>query len=105
MLEVSEAARARLAHMLEQEAIPEEIAVRLVREPAGIALRGDSKRPGDETFQHGGRTVLVLDAVAAGLLSTSRLYIDGAELALRHPKATTSGVGSQAAQVEDDRGA
>lgn len=73
--------------MLEQEGVPEEAAVRLVHEGDGVILRSDAERPGDETFQHSGRTVLVLDAQTSELLSESTLDIDGARLTLWHPKS------------------
>jgi hypothetical protein len=89
MLAVTEDALARLAKMLEQEGVPKDAVVRLLHEPDGIAMVGDAERPDDKTFQHDGRTVLVLDAQTAETLSGSTLEVDGAELVLRHPEATT----------------
>jgi hypothetical protein len=58
-----------------------------VYEGQGVALRRDSERAGDATFQHEGRTVLLLDAQMAELLADGTLDMDGAKLTLRHPKS------------------
>jgi hypothetical protein len=86
MLAVTEAARTRLAQLLGQEDVSAEAAVRLVQERDGISLQRDAERPGDEIFQHSGRTVLVLDAQVSELLSDSTLDIDETGFALRHPE-------------------
>lgn len=83
MLAVTEDARTRLAQMLEQEGVPQENAVRLVNEGNAVMLQSDVERPGDETVEHSGRTVLVLDAQVSELLAESTLDIDGAKLTLR----------------------
>lgn len=82
MLTVTEAASARLAQILSQQGLPEDIAVRLVHEGQGIALQQDSERAGDTTFQHEGRTVLLLDAEVSALLAGNTLDIEGAKLTL-----------------------
>lgn len=84
MLAVTEAARTRLAQMLEQEGVPQEAAVRLVHDGDGVTLQSDAERPGDETFQYIGRTVLLLAAQVSELLAESTLDIAGAKLTLRH---------------------
>lgn len=72
--------------MLKQQDAPEEIAVRFAYEGQGIALRQDSERAGDTTFQHEGRTVLLLDTQVSELLAEDTLDLEGAKLALQHPK-------------------
>jgi hypothetical protein len=86
MLTVTEAASARLAEILGQEGLPEDTAIRLVDEGQGIGMQPDSKRPGDATFQHEGRTVLLLGAQISELLSDDTLDVEGARLTLRRPK-------------------
>lgn len=86
MLTVAEAAGARLAQMLDDKGLPEDVAVRLVCEGQDIALRQDSERPGDTAFQHEGRTVLLLDGQVSELLTNDKLDVEGAELTLQHPK-------------------
>ncbi len=83
---VTEAASARLAQMLKQQSRLEEIAVRFVYEGNGSALRRDSERPGDTTFQHEGRTVLLLDAQVSELLAEDTLDLEGTKLKLQPPK-------------------
>ena len=86
MLTVTEAASVRFAQMLKQQSMPEEIAVRFVYEGQGVASQQDSERAGDTTFQHEGRTVLLLDAQVSELLAEDTLDLEGAKLALKHPK-------------------
>jgi len=83
MLTVTEAASARLAEILKQEEFPEEAAIRFVREAGGLRLQSDNERPGDTTFQHEGRTVLLLDEQVSELLADETLDVDGPKLALR----------------------
>jgi hypothetical protein len=71
--------------MLEQHGVAEKATVRLVREREGVTLQSDAERLGDLTFEHGGRTVLVLDAQISELLSESTLDIEESKLSLRHP--------------------
>ena len=47
---VTEAASANLAQMLQQQDVPEDIAVRFVYKGQGIALHQDNERAGDTTF-------------------------------------------------------
>ena len=86
MLTVTEAASARLRQMLEQQSMPEETAVRFVYEGQGVALQQDRERAGDTTFQHEGRTVLLLDAQVSELLAEDTLDLEGTKLKLQPPK-------------------
>jgi len=84
MLTVTEVASARLAQMLEDQGVSEEVAVRFVIEGQGVALRQDTERPGDATFQHDGRTILLLDAEVSELLTETTLDLEDARLTLLH---------------------
>jgi hypothetical protein len=86
VLTVTEAASANLAQMPKQQGAPEDLAVRLVCEGRGIALRPDGERTGDTTFQHEGRTVLPLDARVSELLAEDTRDLEGAGLTRQHPK-------------------
>ena len=87
MLTVTETAGAHLAATLKESEAPEGTAVRFVDKGGGaIALRQDSVREGDATFQHEGRTVLLLDAQMAELLAEKALDVVNGKLALRHPE-------------------
>jgi hypothetical protein len=86
MLTVSDTAGAHLAELLTAANAPAELAVRFVIEKDGLALQLDSERPGDATFQHAERTVLLLDEEVSQLLTEKTLDIhehdDGPHLAL-----------------------
>ena len=83
MLTITEAASARLAGILDQRNLPEEVAVRFVHEEGQIQLRSDNEHPGDTTFQHEGRTVLLLDAHVSELLTNEMLDVEGQGLTFR----------------------
>lgn len=86
MLTVTDAAGERLASLLSESKLPDEIAVRLVIDGQSIGLRQDSERPGDQTIQHRGRTIVLLDEEAAELLTDDTLDVDGDGLTLHHAK-------------------
>ncbi len=86
MLTITEAASARLAQLLDDQGLPEDVAVRFVFEGQGTALKQDSERPGNTTFQHGDLTVLLLDAQVSELLTEDTLDVEGAKLTLEHPQ-------------------
>jgi len=83
MLTITDAAGARLAEILQERNAPDEVAVRLVYDGQNLAMQADSSRPGDETFEHEGRTVLLLDDQLSGLLAEQTLDADGENLMLR----------------------
>jgi len=86
MLTVTDAAKTHLAQILDEHKLPADVAVRFVVEGQGITLKQDNKRPGDATFQHEGRTVLLLDSKVSELLTEDTLDVDGAKLTLEHPQ-------------------
>ena len=88
MLTITEAAGARLAEILDQRDAPDEIAVRLVYDGQNLAMQADSSRPGDETFEHEGRTVLVLDSELSRLLAEQTLDAEGESLLLKQSGET-----------------
>lgn len=87
MLTVTEPASVFLADILSQQELPEDVAVRFVVEQNGIAMRPDNERPGDTTFEHSGRTILLLDEQMSGMLANQTLDLEQAgeqpRLALR----------------------
>jgi len=60
MLIVTDAAKAALAQMLAEQEAAETDAARLVPEDDEYNLRIDTPDSEDETYEHGGRTVLIL---------------------------------------------
>jgi Fe-S cluster assembly iron-binding protein IscA len=85
MLTVTDAAGAHLAQLLDDHGLAEDVAVRFVVEEQGIAMRQDNQRPGDATFEHEGRTVLVMDSQVSELLTEDTLDIEDAKLTLKRP--------------------
>ena len=69
MLTLTTEAGAHLAEMLTQAGAPDEAAVRLLVSDEGVALAADSPKPDDTTFEHDGRTVLVMEQSVADALS------------------------------------
>jgi hypothetical protein len=82
MLTVTEAAKVFLASLIELRGFSEEIAIRLFYGDYGLAMVGDSERVGDMSFQHEGRTVLLLGEHVSGLLGDRCLVVDGSDLML-----------------------
>jgi Fe-S cluster assembly iron-binding protein IscA len=83
MLTVTEAAGGHVGQILSQENFPEEVAIRLVYEGRGIGMQPDNERPGDATFEHDGRVVLLLDEQVSQLLANDTLDVEGAKLTLK----------------------
>ncbi len=82
MLTLTEAAGARLAQILDEERLPVEVVFRFVdfvKEEDGIAMRRDTARPGDATFEHEGRAVLLLDEQVSGLLAAETLVVNDSD--------------------------
>jgi Fe-S cluster assembly iron-binding protein IscA len=72
MLTLTEAARTHLAQVLDQTEAPSNMTIRFVlAEDNRLIVSLDYTRPGDTTFVHNGKVVLVLDAQAARALTQS----------------------------------
>lgn len=84
MLTVTDSAGALLSDMLSEA--PDEAAVRFVPQGNGLAPKLDAERPGDATFTHDEKTVLVLDPQISELLADKTLDVQqtpqGPQLAL-----------------------
>jgi Fe-S cluster assembly iron-binding protein IscA len=93
MLTVTKAAGTRLAHYIERQQCRPAVAVRLTQDGRRIMTTVDEKRPGDTTFEHQGRTVLLLDERLAQLLADETLDIrqtdEGDRLTLRRAEAAS----------------
>jgi len=61
MLTVSYTASEHLDLMLAEANTPDDAVIRVVVEGRGVDLGIDIVRPGDTTFDHGGKVVLVID--------------------------------------------
>lgn len=79
MLTVTDSAAAHLATMIDQAEAPEASAARLVARPEGLQLALDQPREGDETIEHDGRTVLLVDQSTAEMLTGRTLDTEQTE--------------------------
>ena len=78
MLNVTDAATAYLSELLSAAEAPAGVAVRFVYESQGFQMQTGSEQPGDATFDHEGRTVLVMEEQVANLLADRTLDIHDA---------------------------
>ena len=88
MLAMTPAAAKHLFTVLERSSTPEATAIRIEIEGDTLTSRLDVARPGDATFDHDGRKVLVLDQHVSQLLDGSTLDLqptpEGDKLVLVH---------------------
>ena len=76
MLTVSYTAGEHLDLMLAEADVPDDAAFRVAVEGRGFDLGIDIVRPGDTTFNHGGKVVLALDEQASELLADRKLDVE-----------------------------
>ena len=86
MLKMTEAAGEQIVALLDRAQAPEGVAIRFVVDGDAFALDLDEPHEGDTTFDHKGRTVLVLENRVAEMLQNSTLDLkasaEGPQLAL-----------------------
>ncbi len=75
MLNVTEAAGDYLNRVLDNANASPDTAVRLTVEQQSLTAALDNERPGDTTFDHEGRKVLLLDELASNALADSKLDV------------------------------
>lgn len=75
MLMVTQTAGEYLTAILENTNASEETAVRFVLDGNTLTPKLDNAHPGDETFDHDGRKILVLDAQVSQVLADSTLDV------------------------------
>jgi len=76
MLTLTPQASEHLANLLNESDAPDEAAVRLVVREQGLALATDEPKPEDTTFDHDGKTVLVLDQQVAEALADRTIDVE-----------------------------
>jgi len=79
MLTLTQAAGEHLSKLLDESDANDEAAVRLVAREQGLALAADQPRPEDTTFEHDGKTVLILDQQVAEALADRTLDVQDTE--------------------------
>ncbi len=75
MLNVTKPALDRLSQRLAHTAAPADVALRFTRREGGWKLGPDQEHPGDVTFAHDGRNVLLLDKAAAQAMTNMMLVV------------------------------
>lgn len=79
MLTVSEDAKAHLATIINENDVPEDYAIRLVAGAQGIGLSPDQPKEVDDTYEHDGRTVLVVEPALNKQLDGRTLSVETSE--------------------------
>ena len=79
MFIVTEAAGGYLTAVLDNANASEETAIRFVLEGNTLTPQLDNTYPGDKTFDHEGRMVLILDAQVSQVLDDNTLDIEATE--------------------------
>ena len=75
MLNVTKPALGRLSRKLARNEAADDVALRFTRREGGWTLGPDRARPGDVTFAHDGRNVLLLDAAVSQGMSDLTLDV------------------------------
>lgn len=78
MLNVTDAATSYLSELLSASEAPEGVAVRFVYESQGFQMQTGSEQPGDTTFDHEGRTILLMEEQVADLLAERTMDVHDA---------------------------
>lgn len=76
MLYITDAVGDYLEAVLDKAKVPQNTAIRIRLEQGALAPALDTARPGDETFDHRGRVVLVLDSQVREYLAESVLDVE-----------------------------
>ncbi|MFT5423682.1 MAG: Fe-S cluster assembly iron-binding protein IscA [Phycisphaerales bacterium] len=79
MLTVTDDAKSHLAEIITNNELSEDASIRLVTGPNGIGLAPDAPKPEDDTYEHAGRTVLVVDPALSAQLDDKTMSIEKSE--------------------------
>ena len=86
MLTVTYTAGEHIAYMLSEHEVRDDVVLRIELTKGGVEMQPDKIRPGDETFDHNGKVVLVLDQQTSQLLGNKTIDLmtddDGSHLIL-----------------------
>ena len=83
MLAITESAGAHLAQLLAENNAADDVAIRFLFIGETLTPKLDRVRPGDVTFDHEGRTVLVLDEPLSEELAGNTLDVNESQDGLR----------------------
>ncbi len=86
MVTVTYTAAEHLAYKLSEHQVPDTVVLRIKLKKGRVEIQPDKIRPGDETFDHNGKVILVLDQQTSQLLGNKTIDLttddDGACLIL-----------------------
>ncbi len=86
MVTVTYTAVEHMAYMLSEHQVRDDVVLRIALTKGGVQMQPDKIRPGDETFDHNGNVVLVLDQQTSQLLGDKTIDLmtddDGSHLTL-----------------------
>ncbi len=86
MVTVTYGAAEHLAYTLSEHEVPDEVVLRIKFTKGGVEMQPDKIRRGDETFDHNGEVVLVLDQQTLQVLGNKTIDLttddDGSHLIL-----------------------
>ncbi len=86
MLTVTYSAAEHLAYTLSEHEVRDEVVLQVKFTKGGVEMQPDKMRPGDETVDHNGNVVLVLDQPTAQMLGDKTIDLmtddDGSHLTL-----------------------
>ena len=86
MVTLTYTAGERMAYMLSEHQAGDDVVLRIKLTKGGVEMQPDKIRPGDETFDHNGKVVLVLDQQTLQLLGNKTIDVmtddDGSHLIL-----------------------
>ncbi len=86
MVTVTYTAAEHLAYLLNERQVRDDVVLRIQLANGGVEMQPDKIRPGDETFDHNGNVVLVLDQQTSQLIGNKTIDLmtddDGSHLIL-----------------------
>ncbi len=86
MVTVTYSAAEHMAYTLSEHQVRDDVTLRIELTKGGVEMQPDEIRPGDETFDHNGKVVLVLDQQTSQLLGNKTIDLtadnDGSHLIL-----------------------
>ena len=86
MVTVTYSAAEHMAYTLSEHQVRDDVVLRIKLTKRGVEMQPDKIRPGDETFDHNGKVVLVLDQQTLHLLGNKTIDLmtddDGSHLIL-----------------------
>ncbi len=75
MVTLTYTAGERMAYTLSEHQVRDDVVLRIKSTKGGVEMQPDKMRPGDETFDHNGKVVLVLDQQTSQLVGNKTIHL------------------------------